>query len=586
MHNWALRLGAACLVAFLSAALTLTASERWPQVPSGQGTDPVTVEFRAFTAGGRPVLDLSQEDVWLKVDGRARQVVSFALTQLPPPRDRSAAAIPPPFGTNTATDGRDILIMIDDESVPPGGEARYRVPLTQFIEKLSEVDRVGFRTPRGSVGVWPTLQHDAVISVVNATVGRAPATETSEDAICRTRLVLDALKAALTDISGQQRPMLVFVSRRMSAAPPEGGATRMKTPVGVCELRWQDIDEVGNAAKNSNIEFYVAQLAEDYASGDAENNDAIVGLETLAGVSGHTLTKLRGDTTVPMTRLATETAVTYLVAFEPEPGERNGGSHKVEVAVQRPGVKVDFWPRMMIAKPGRSPSKSTRDMLRLSVAERDLGLRAAAYASRGQDPAKVQVLALFEPVLRSVKLASAMVALLDANGQVVVQSNIQSGLNERPIRCALPVRPGTYLLRVAAIDANGRAGTVDYEVHASLTAADPVKLSAMVLGATDKGSLVPRLEFSSETVAVAHFEVYGAAKGQTVSAVLEMTESPDGPAVATVTAKVSDPEKDVHRVYGSIPLPPMSGQILIRAIVSIDGKPVGKLFRTLSKNVE
>jgi hypothetical protein len=345
------------------------------------------------------------------------------------------------------------------------------------------------------------------------------------------------------------------------------------------------MEEVGTLAKNSRVEFHVAHIAEDAAGGAPEVTADLAGIETLSGLSGHDLMRLRGDTAPLMAKLAADTAITYQIAFEPEPGERNGGFHKVDIGVLKAGIKPDFWPRMTIARPGRPPAKNAKDMLRLTVAERDLALRAAAFAARGQEAGKVQVIALFEPVSTSAKLASAMAALLDGNGQAVVHVNVQSNLNARPVMCSLPVRPGKYLLRIAAIDTAGRAGTVDYEVNAGLTSAGPLQLSAMAFGVAEKNSFAPRLEFSTERVAVAHFEVYGAPKGQTVSTVLEMAESMDGPAVATVNATVSDQDKDVQRVYGSIPLPNMSGQILVRAIVSIDGKPVGKLLRTLSKNI-
>jgi hypothetical protein len=139
-------------------------------------------------------------------------------------------------------------------------------------------------------------------------------------------------------------------------------------------------------------------------------------------------------------------------------------------------------------------------------------------------------------------------------------------------------------MRVAATDAAGRSGTVDIALKAELTDAGALKLSSLVLGVAEEGKFAGRLQFDTEPTAVAYLEIYGAMKGA-LSADLELAETENGPASVSgamrITGGASD---DRHVALGGIPigsLPP--GDIVVRAIVSVDGKPVGRVTRTLRK---
>ena len=58
---------------------------------------------------------------------------------------------------------------------------------------------------------------------------------------------------------------------------------------------------------------------------------------------------------------------------------------------------------------------------------------------------------------------------------------------ERPLLGAIAAAPGTYRLRVAAIDADGRAGAAEDDVDATLTPAGPLSLGSLVLGVSRNG---------------------------------------------------------------------------------------------------
>jgi hypothetical protein len=144
-----------------------------------------------------------------------------------------------------------------------------------------------------------------------------------------------------------------------------------------------------------------------------------------------------------------------------------------------------------------------------------------------------------------------------------------------------------YRLRVAAVDAAGRAGTADYELNAEIPRADPLKLSALVLGTQQPGGgFAPRLDFKGEPVAIGMVEIYGVPKGGAVTVDLDVASAANGAAIAnaptTVTAGRSD---DMRIAFGGFNIAPLEpGDYQMRAVVSLDGKPVGKVVRTLRKS--
>ena len=72
------------------------------------------------------------------------------------------------------------------------------------------------------------------------------------------------------------------------------------------------------------------------------------------------------------------------------------------------------------------------------------------------------------------------------------------------------VPPGTYRLRVAALESSGRGGTADHSIEATLTSIGPISASSVMIGLSREGGFVPAMEFSSEPTAFAMLELYGA----------------------------------------------------------------------------
>jgi VWFA-related protein len=563
------------------------------------GVELVAVDFMALSADGAPIIDLKPEEVTLRVDGRTRLLRSLQWIQVAGTGLQAADWVPPPFGSNTASDaGRGIIIVLDDESLNTGREAPLRSAVRRFLSALTPRDRVALVTmPYGGVRVDFTNEHDKVTHVLGTIAGQASRTETGSDAACRTRRTLESLVGLLEGLGQPEGPTTVmFFTTGLSG--PRRDAPLTLAP-GRCELTVEQFQQVGFAAIGARAQFYVIQ-PEDPAlklgpqpteniagAGFLGSENQFEGIEHLSGVTAARRLHLStaGDETLG--RIVRETSGYYLISFVPDRTERNGQRHRLDISVARPGTLIRARPEIVIARAdarGRQPN-TPQNMLREPKVFRELPMRAVGFVSK--DPTgNLKVIAMAEPIEPGTALRSAAAALFDGNGRLSAQSTADAtALSATPVITGLVTRPGAYRLRVAATDESGRAGTADYDLEAELAPAGPLTLSSMMVGISRGGGFSPRLQFGSEPVALAYLEIYGPTGGAPISMALEIATSPNAPAKLSIPGAVADTRSaDRHLATAAIPiggLPP--GDYVIRAIVSMQGQPSGRVVRTIRK---
>ena len=564
----------------------------------------MAVDFFAVGADGS-VFDLRPEEVSLKVDGKVRRIRS--LRYVPFTRADSAGTavgqpfsdLDPPFGTNSSTSGeRWVTIVLDHESIRVGAERNAINAAVRYIDTLGPRDRLSYVTmPNGGVEVDFTTDHQQVVDTLRKFIARAPREPSEQERSCRSRLLLNTMSGYLEGLAAMSGPKTIVLLSSGVLNPRRDGP--QFGPPGPCEIRQVYFQEVSTAASMARAHLFVVQpddlnmnsarqtFSDPTASRFADADEDRAGLESLAGVTGGEFTRIVGPDDSTLTTLTAPLTGYYVATFDPAPGERNGAMHRVDVDVSREGVRVRTNHEVQIPRGDqRTVNPSARDMLRDGRLYRALPIRTTAFVSAGPG-GRVKVLSVLEGIEPDVRFEEAIFGLIDARDRLVAQWTAnRDELTGSPVVTAGEGPPGPYRLRVAAIDATGRRGTAEYEFSGELVKADPVTLSAVALGVSRDNEFFPKLVFGSDQAAVAYFEIYGRPPApESITVRLEIAASPDSRALVTGVPRVLSQGSDRRIAIGALPIAALSlGDYVVRAIVSIDGRPVGRITRTLRKS--
>ena len=258
-QNLLRRTAAVAATLIFSAGLMLVSGATFEQ-----SERPLVVEFYALGADGIGLPDLKTSEVTIRVNGRARTIQSLRLvkqSELPSADPLAArdASLTQPFGTNSAAElGRLIVLVIEDESfrVGSGVEKPLRAGVAAFLGSLSTRDRVSLWTlPHGGMKVNLTANHDRV-SQAMLEIGGSGDRITGQMAACRTRDSLEALDHLLSTLQGGEGPtIVVYMTGGMAGPTPDAAAGRIAP--GMCELRVDKFQRVGQMAAAARAHFYV-----------------------------------------------------------------------------------------------------------------------------------------------------------------------------------------------------------------------------------------------------------------------------------------------------------------------------------------
>lgn len=554
------------------------------------------IDFLALDAGGSLLRDLTPAEVDLRIDGRRREVKALRRIAAAPAAAVMESGVDVPYGTSLdSASGRTILLLVDQNSFRMGQEPPIRAAVTGFLRALGTEDYVTVvGMPYGGVPVRSTNDHRRVQQAIDLLVGQRSGDESGSDMACRTRLVLESVETLLKSINGGTMPTTVVLFTAGLSAPRRD-APFARAP-GMCELQTELFRRVGVAAGAARANFYIAQPDDVRAPSGADreslsgsdnvaSSNPLAGIEHLAGVTRGVRLPLTAQGTTALDRVARETSAYLVAEVDPQLADFDPRGRRLEIRISRPGVIVRARPEITFS---RDTDRATgvrltvSDMLLSAATFADLPLRAGAYTMAGPWP-QVTVMAVGEPIESGVTLASAGAGLIDEDGRMVARWSATDA-GELPMVGALRVAPGRYRLRVAAVDAAGRAGAADYRFDASLTPVGSLSLGALVLGLSRDGQMIPRLEFSSEPAALASFEIYGGAPGMAVTAWLEVARTIDGPALVSAPVVIQAQSVERYIATGTVPLGALEpGDYAVRGVLRLEGGTSGRAIRTLRK---
>jgi hypothetical protein len=288
----------------------------------------------------------------------------------------------------------------------------------------------------------------------------------------------------------------------------------------IAEPRVVDMTEVSLLAQQARTTIYVLQsdvpiveAGDDMISPTTADDVRAKGdgLARLAGAAGGALLQLVGSDPQPFRRILRETSGHYLLAFEPTPQDRDGATHRIAVNVRRSGATVRSRPVFAIGPPPTAPLTVEDQLVQLLRSRRvatalplALGV-TSALAAEGQ-----AITAHVTAELESGRAdATYGAVVVDAKGIVVTSATSRTTTGR--FLFAATVAPGRYLVRVAVVEPQGQAGTVERTVDVQLHGTS-VRTSDLVLTAgsgTDAGT--PIVVRTSATTIGAALEIYASA---------------------------------------------------------------------------
>ena len=132
-----------------AAAVSLSGQSETETAPQGPtfrtGIDLIAIDVSVVDGRGQPVEDLRAPEFYVKIDGEERRVVSAEHVKLDVEAARREAEDPfeTLYTTNLRpTNGRQIVIAIDQLGIQLGGLRGLLASTTRFLDRLSPADRV------------------------------------------------------------------------------------------------------------------------------------------------------------------------------------------------------------------------------------------------------------------------------------------------------------------------------------------------------------------------------------------------------------------------------------------------------------
>jgi Flp pilus assembly protein TadD len=286
-----------------------------------------------------------------------------------------------------------------------------------------------------------------------------------------------------------------------------------------------------------------------------------------------------------------------MLGVEPIDKDRDGKPHQIRVRVGRPGLQIRS--RRQVQYAVRTPNTWSRDVLmgrvlRSPAPNTELPMRLSSYVYRDAAPGKVKVVlaAEIDPQKMEDGLDLAIgFAIFDRQGAVVAsgqERKVYSANSDVPIHYDLtvPMDPGTYRIRLAAIDLKGNSGSVERDVDA-FRMEQELAFGDLILTPVPDGKVgevrPPVVLQVRDGRLGAYTELYTSKPGylEQTGVVFEVADTSEGPTIQSVIAEVRErPDRTLRQAVAVIPvgtLPP--GRYIARAVISSSGTTAAKLTR-------
>ena len=617
-----------CLFAFGGAAASLTAQQTPDRQTFRSGRDVLTIEVAVRSADGKPLTDLLASEFSVRVDGQLRSVVGAQLFG-----SQQGSAAPPAATVSAATrntdrvPGRVVVIAVDRMSIRGGGERGAVDAAAHLVETLTPSDAVAAIGIPGAVTDL-TRDHAVVLDAIRHITGTAVAIPMStpmswEDAVryeqecdhigqkpawCSSHSTTDVKQMlivgraqAVTTVTNVESVLdkLEAVRAPKSLVLLSGGipfdqtlvqryrdlaqrAARSHTSLFIVHLDQQSAD-ASTMGAGPMASFGSGARASDFYGG----RDYETGLATIASMTGGEFFLGVGSAQGSFNRIASELTWFYELGVESTAADADGKTHRIDVAVARPGAKVRAPAATAVpARKARTPVDTLKSALAEPTDVTDLPLEVATYVTHSTDPNKVRVIvsaAAPDTAQGAPSLWGSTV--MDGNKVVgAVGANVDPGApSPWASTGTVEIVPGKYRLRTAIVNGD-RVGTLELPLPAGLRAMGDARASDLIVGTIENGRLEPRPRVGATDKVVAILELSADKPLDALTGTLLLAPAgSDTPVLRqALTFRARSDDKGIVLGEGHLDLTSLTpGWYVASAIIQVGGKTIGRVSRAV-----
>jgi VWFA-related protein len=622
------------------AAPPQSATQQTQPPPQGQtmfraSVDVVAVDVSVIDRSGRPIRDLALEEFSLTVDGKPRRLRSAEFIALRRAEGAPAAA-PRPFSTNLGTaPGRLVMLVIDQANIRRGSSREAFAAARRFIESLNDSDRVGLQVIPGAGPIVDfTSNHTRVMMMLDNVMGHAVEAEqsgrvgiaeavaiaerddestwqevlerecagdhdpTSLD-LCRQKLLGEVRVVHAAARSNTESSLLSLrqLMDRLSLTPDAKTLVLISEGL-IVDRDFVDLNWVAPRAAAARVNIfgirlsaphYDAAMSRTSPTREVDQRLRAEGMDMLVSAARGTVFPVAVNADAAFSRLDLEISAYYLLSFEPDAADRNGRPHDIAVKVKRSGATVRARQQFVADPPGAvmTLEQMLTETLRSSLGAADFGLKLTTYSYRDAASDRVKVIVATEidgaakpdvdfAIGFYVTDSSGALAAADAS----TNERAGAGAPGRPHvqTAAVVLDAGSYTIKLAAVDAEGRRASVERSFDARLTRAGQLAVSDVMFArpAETARDVRPVIDGVLDATVTAYAEVYSDVAPQLDRAgvAVEFAESEEGPAIVSMALPLSPAESGRRIGAASLPAELVPGRYVARLVLKTDDRPI------------
>jgi VWFA-related protein len=525
-----------------TAALQAQAPPAAPQpVPKFRaGVDVLVVEATVVDRREDVVRGLGPADFTAEVGGTPREVVSADLVEYTPPSPDAAGGGDYEISTNDPIEsGRVVMLLVDQSGL--GGQSRPVLEAAQrWVRSLGPKDRVGLVVfPRGGARVEFTTDHGRVaeelgrvvgsdvppppFSYYNVSIWEATRIAAEDDFVTREvvareckgagdpycpRNVEIRARTMVFDAKAQAYPVLEALRSLvdgLGATPGPKHAVLISPGWALIEKEAAvEIGHVAAAAARANVvvhtlttEGWTLAAARGKPQTTPMQDQALLlnNVEMVSGMTGGRAVRLTASYDAAFTQLNGGLSGYYRLGIRALPEDLDGKDRRITLKVTRRGAQLASYRRVFAAPPpappADDPEAALREALKNGTPLSALGLRATTFVLHATGaPRDIRVVVAGDLSRAAPGKGSVVAALYQRDGRPVDAREATIDVpasGTAPISLSIDAPPGSYGLRLAVRDAEGRVGSLERLVDATWKKAGRVETPGLVLFHTRPG---------------------------------------------------------------------------------------------------